>query len=103
MVSGNEPTAGGTDRPDHPGGEWVTLRLTALQQDVLYHHLMDTMDETDAAYQIVLGDILDKMPEENIVSRALSMETLIEIGYIDGQLASFDVDSPVVGGGRDGE
>lgn len=77
-------------RPPHPGGRPETLRLSALQQDVLYNHLMDTMDETDEAYALVLGDILDQLPEGRINRREPSIETLIESGYLDQTLGSFD-------------
>lgn len=75
----------------HAGGDPVTLRLTALQADVLYEHIMETNQEADDALQFVLEDILDQLPEKEILSRPPSMETLIEIGYFDNELADADL------------
>lgn len=78
----------------HRGGSPCKLRLTALEQDVLYWHLMETIEESDDAFEFVLDDIIGKLPEEDILSRPPSMETLKEIGYFDQSLQSFD--APVV-------
>lgn len=80
------------DEPSHRGGSPCKLRLNALQQDVLYWHLMETIEEADPALEFVLDDILDQLPENDILSRPPSMETLIEIGYFDEPLAEFDAE-----------
>lgn len=85
----------------HRGGSPCKLRLTALQQDVLFHHIEETIQDADGAAQFVLGDILDQLPEEDILSRPPSVETLVEIGYFENGLTD-DFDAAVVetGGGR---
>jgi hypothetical protein len=87
----------------HRGGDPAKLRLSALEQDILYHHLMETLDETDDAYAAVLGDIMDRLPEEDILTRPPSMETLVEIGYFDQELAEFDAPVIASGGSLDAE
>lgn len=74
----------------HPGGDWVKLRLTAAEADVLYWHLLETEQETEAPYTQVLGAILDKLPEHDIVTRPPSVETLIEAGYFDRDPDTFN-------------
>jgi len=98
----DQPTTD-TERIRHRGGEPAKLRLSALEQDVLYYHLMETLDETDDAYAAVLGDIMDRLPEEDILTRPPSVETLIEIGYFDQDLADFNAPVIAPGEGPDAE
>jgi hypothetical protein len=88
----------GNEQIRHRGGSPCKLRLTALEQDVLYHHLQETMDGAASAHEFVLDDILDKLPEEDILTRPPSVETLIEIGYFEDGLTD-DFDAPVLTGG----
>lgn len=67
----------------HPGGEPVKLRLTASQVDVLYWHLIETIDDAEELYASVLDEVLDQLPEEEILTRPPSVETLIEWGAIE--------------------
>lgn len=74
-----------TDETDiqHPGGDPSTLRLSALQQDILYDHLMETIEDAPHELQPVLDDIIDQLPEHEVLQRPPSMETLVEAGYFD--------------------
>ncbi|WP_152520753.1 hypothetical protein [Halorhabdus tiamatea] len=58
---------------------------------------METIDESDPALQMVLEDILDQLPEHEILTRPPSMETLIETGYLDSPLG--ELDAPVIADG----
>lgn len=71
------------DEISHPGGNPVKLRLTALQADVLYWHLLETEEEIDGHYAPILQEIVDQLPEKDILSRPPSVETLIESGYFE--------------------
>jgi len=88
----------GNEQIRHRGGSPCKLRLTALEQDVLYHHLQETMDGAADTHEFVLDDILDKLPEEDILTRPPSVETLIEIGYFEEGLTD-DFDAPIIAGG----
>lgn len=85
----------------HPGGDWVKIRLTALEQDVLWHFINQFHEEEDSAIRPVLDDILDKLPEYDITSRPPSVETLIEAGYYDRGITTRTLDAPTIVGEDD--
>lgn len=70
----------------HYGGDPCKIRLTALQQDVLYWLFEDAYNSTDVLddiYEPVIEDIQSQLPEQAILTRPPSTETLIEAGYWD--------------------
>lgn len=91
MTNDNDPVPDDTHRMRHPGGDPVKLSLTAIEQDVLYHHLMETIEDAGEGEQQILDDVIDRLPEHDIVTRPLSMETLVEIGYFDNPLGEADL------------
>lgn len=80
----------------HPGGDWVKIRLTALEQDVLWYFINEFQQLEDSEIQPVLDDILDKLPEHAITTRPPSMEALIKMGYFDREITERKMNAPVI-------
>lgn len=62
---------------DRPYGS--TLDLSDDEADALYHHLMETIQETDCWEEPHLDSILDKLPERQILTRNPPVELQTEL------------------------
>ena len=84
---------------------WETEQKPALEPICLARKPIseESVAENVRVHGTGVLNIVDRLPEDDILTRPPSMETLVEIGYFDQELAEFDAPVIASGGSLDAE